>query len=170
MRSTLVLALSLVVACGGSTTPPIGTSDASTTDAAADAPLETGTDAGGCVQVSQEGTPCTTGQKSCDRVDLCCASAFECMGGTWKLQGQACLLCQSHPCADKTCTGNQMCIIHESGVPNGTPTGECAPYPTECARKWTCNCVTKNLPGGCTLSPKGCTDSPFPVTVSCMGI
>jgi len=85
MKSVLLLSLPLVVACGGSTTPPIATDagvDSSTTpDAGVDS--STGLDAGGCVQVSQEGTACTPGQKSCDRVDLCCASAFECVGGAW---------------------------------------------------------------------------------------
>lgn len=168
MRIATSLFVITILACGGSTT----TIDAGNpADAASEATADAATDAGACVRVSQEGTTCVPGQRSCDRVDLCCASAFTCntVSKTWKLEGMACLLCQSHPCGGKTCQGSQMCVQRQSGVNGGTTTYECAAYPDACAREWTCGCVQQNLPPTCTLAPNGCTDSPLPVTLTCMG-
>lgn len=162
---TVVAAL---IACGGSTSTvsDAGAVDSSSTDGAS-------FDGGACVNAT-EGAACSTGQVSCDRVDLCCASALSCDGTTktWKLQGMACLLCQTHACGGLTCQGNQMCVSRASGVPveGGSGTSyECDPYPSACARQWTCGCVEKNLPVGCTLSPNGCDDKTLPVKLSCMG-
>lgn len=180
-----VLFVAILVACGGTTTTiatqEAGTSDAGPTDSAADAATIDGatpTDgagpdgAGGCVSLPAEGTACIPGQISCDRVDLCCASAATCDATTkkWKLSAMACLLCPTHGCGDKTCAGTQMCIAHAPGVPGGQPTYECAAYPAACAREWTCGCVEKNLPAGCTLAVNGCSDADLPVKVACMGI
>ena len=170
------LALALLLACGGSTTPPLAT-DASVNDADADADApregggadarpDAGPDAGACVAVSQEGTTCAPGEKSCDRVDPCCASAFECVGGAWKLQGQSCALCPSHPCADTTCPGDRMCILHDPTSPIDPIHGDCVPYPTACARNWTCGCVEPKY-FGCLLKKPGCTDTTLPVTLHC---
>ncbi|CAN5227578.1 hypothetical protein BH09MYX1_BH09MYX1_49770 [soil metagenome] len=130
------------------------------------AATEATVDAGACIRVSQEGTTCVSGQRSCDRVDLCCASAFTCDNAskTWKLSGNACLLCQSHPCGNLTCQGNEMCVQH-----SGSGASSCVPYPTACAREWTCGCVEKSLPSSCTLVPNGCTDTTLPVTLRCTG-
>lgn len=176
--------LFLLFACGGSTSSPSGgvddggidatqPSDASTGDGAA--PMEGGGGgdaAGGCISQPAEGTACTPGQVSCDRVDPCCASSASCdpVTKTWKLSGMACLLCQTHGCGDKTCKGNEMCVAHAPGIPSGQPSYSCAAYPTACAREWTCGCVQKNLPSGCTLAANGCNDSELPVKLSCMGI
>ena len=161
-RYAISFFVAAALACGGSTT----TLDGGTpTDASGDTAGD-----GGCIRVSQEGTPCVAGQRSCDRVDLCCASAFTCntVTNTWKLEGLACLQCQSHPCGSKTCQGGEMCVQRQSGIDGGSTTYDCAPYPTACAREWTCGCVQQNLPPNCTLTPNGCTDGDL-VTLTCMG-
>lgn len=184
LGSTAVLA-ALIVACGGTTSSPSDMTDASASDGAS--PGSDAHDAGdgavvlvdgastdaasGCIELPAEGTACAPGQVSCDRVDLCCASAAQCDPTTskWKLSGNACLLCESRPCGDKTCTGNQLCLARASGVSGGATSYECTAYPTACAREWTCACVEKNAPN-CTLVPGGCSDTVFPVKLSCMGI
>lgn len=187
LLGSTALLVALVVACGGTTSSPSDvTADGGTTadgaapgsDASTDASTPAVPDAatkdaaGGCAELPAEGTSCAPGQVSCDRVDLCCASAAQCdpTTSTWKLSGNACLLCPTHGCGDKTCTGTQMCVAHAAGIPGGSTTYECAAYPAACAREWTCACVEKNLPGGCTLAANGCNDTELPVKVSCMGI
>lgn len=185
-RICFLLPLLILVVCGGSTTAPIGDArDAGGSDgAASDATTTTDgagpTDSGGgdpdaasgCVHLPAAGSPCVPGQVSCDRVDLCCASAAQCDPATktWKLSGNSCLLCSTHGCGDKTCSGVQMCVAHTPGVPGGQVTYECAPYPTACVREWTCACVGMNLPAGCTMAVNGCNDAELPVKLSCMGI
>ena len=132
-----------------------------------------GTDASSpCIELPAEGSDCTAGQVSCDRVDLCCARAAACDSTTkkWKLSGMECLQCQMHPCGDKNCGGAEMCLARASGVSGGSTSYECAPYPAECAREWTCACVEMHLPGGCALSPNGCSATELPVKLQCMGI
>jgi hypothetical protein len=170
--------VSFLVACGGTTSAPVvtpdgGGSDAATSDGGSSDSGSTDPDAaGGCVHQPAADTACVPGQLSCDRVDLCCASAAACDPTTqkWKLTGNACLLCSKHGCGDKTCAGNEMCVSQAPGTPGGQPTYSCAAYPAACAREWTCGCVTKNLPTGCALAGNGCNDTDFPVKLSCMGI
>lgn len=157
------LAVLLVAGCGGSAVVVDGGADAS-----ADSISEAASDAG-CIHVSQEGTSCSAGDKSCDRVDLCCASAFVCESSKWKLRNQACLQCQSHPCGPVSCPGGNMCVTRPSAIDGGAPAYDCIPYPTECAREWTCGCVEQHLPSNCTLAPNGCTDTDFPVRLTCIG-
>lgn len=153
MRAAVASFAFVLLACGSSTSTP--SIDAGTSNDAA-------SDAGPCVAVSQEGTPCTPGERSCDRVDRCCASAMVCNSTTktWKLEGLACLQCMSHPCGTKTCNGGEICIAH------GGVTPECVPYPTACARSWTCACVMQNLPPSCSTA-NACTDDALPVRLSC---
>lgn len=186
VRASFLISVPILVACGGSATTPLGdardaggsdgaASDATTTDSGGGSTDSGGGDpdaAGGCVPLPAPGSPCVPGQVSCDRVDLCCASAAQCDPATrtWKLSGNACLLCPTHGCGDKTCSGTEMCVAHIPGVPGGQVSYECAPYPTACAREWTCACVGKNLPAGCTLTVNGCNGVDLPVKISCMGI
>ena len=171
----MVLAAALV-ACGGRVTSSdlgdAGPSDdgsagsASSVDAAIS--LDAGLDASApCVKRPVHGTPCFAGQVSCDRVDTCCATEMVCdaLQGTWQPTQMDCLLCETHPCGDKTCQGTEMCITHP--VQPGPAVYECVPYPPTCEREWTCICVEYNLPAACKGPPQGCSDDKLPVTLFC---
>ena len=182
--SVVVVLAAVPAACGGTATAPTndprdagGTDSGSSDGAAGDGATSSDGSAvdasnDGGIPLPAEGTSCVPGQLSCDRVDLCCASAAACDAVTkrWKLSGQECLLCQTHGCGDKTCQGTEMCVAQAPGAAGGQPTYGCAPYPAACAREWTCGCVEKNLPAGCTLAVNGCNDTDLPVKISCMGI
>ncbi len=78
-----------------------------------------------------------------------------------------CLLCPTHACGDQTCQGTEMCITHPQSA--GPALYECAPYPSACAREWTCLCVEYNLPAACKGPAQGCADDKLPVTLACAG-
>lgn len=153
------LAVLLVAACGESSAVVDGGTDASA-DSTSDA---------GCIDVFLEGTACSSGDKACARIDLCCMSTFACELGKWKLRNPTCKQCQGHPCGPITCPGENMCITRPSVIDGGAPAYDCIPYPTECARDWTCGCVEQHPPSNCTLAPNSCTDTNFPVRFTCIG-
>lgn len=171
----LTLALAVPVACGGTTTNASAEStdaetpsDALPSDALpSDGPAG---DSSACVATAKEADPCSAGQVSCDRVDLCCASALTCEAGTWQLTGQQCLLCETHPCGTETCQGDEMCLERSSGVDGGSAQYSCVPYPSECKRQWTCECVMEHSMGLCWSQMHSCEDKSFPVTLLCPGV
>lgn len=173
-RSSLAaLALVTLVACGGTQTVDADSgTDAAPSDAASDGTSDAAPDASGCVPSPKAGTPCVPGQVTCDHVDGCCAPTLGCnpTSKTWELLAVGCA-CQGHTCGTKTCSGTEMCVERQPGIPvdGGGSFFECAPYPDACKSNWTCGCVEKNLPSACTLAPSGCKDTPFPVRLSCMG-
>ncbi len=170
------LVAAIVFACGGRVTTPGDSGDAAGADeagpegsVAVDGGVTNPTfdGSGPCVKSPIHGTPCIPGQVSCDRVDLCCATAMVCdaASNTWNPTGEDCLLCPTHPCGDQTCQGTEMCITHpQSG---GPATYECAQYPGACAREWTCLCVEGALPSACKGPAQGCADDKLPVTLVC---
>ena len=183
---SMTLLLAIVGACGGRTTSPGDVNDAASDGASPGSDASEASDggvepadgpsadaAGGCVELPAEGTPCVPGQRSCDRVNLCCASEARCDPTTkmWKLVGPACLRCDARACGNRTCAGDQLCVaVHAPGAPGATPSYECMAYPTACAREWTCACVEKNLPAGCTPLANGCSDPLALVSLACMGL
>lgn len=180
MRFRIAFALgallaAILFACGGRTASSgdpgaDGGGDASATgdgSAPVDGAVVDGS--GPCVPTPTHGTPCLPGQISCDRVDLCCATAMVCdaMSKTWIPSGIDCLLCPTHSCGDQTCQGTEMCLTHPQSA--GPALYECAPYPSACAREWTCLCVEYNLPAACKGPAQGCADDKLPVTLVCAG-
>lgn len=172
----------LAFACGSESSggasdggPP---SDAASRTDAADASSdgtsssETSSDAAACVSEPKIGDACSPGQVSCDRVDPCCAQSIVCDEPTakWKDSGVACLLCNQFACGTESCAGGSVCLARASGIDGGTTSYACVSMPTACSRNWSCDCVTKNLPPNCTLSPAGgCSEQGVHVTLSCMG-
>ena len=172
----LLFVAAILLACGGRVTTTGDVGDASALDGAAatagdskdgGAVEQTRDGSGPCVKGPVHGTPCLPGQLSCDRVDLCCATAMVCDAAskTWVPTSNECLLCDTHPCGNQTCQGTDMCITHPQSA--GPAIYECAPYPGACAREWTCICVEYNLPPACKGPAQGCQDDKLPVTLVC---
>jgi hypothetical protein len=155
-----------MIACGGVST--------TNTDAGEAGAGEAGADASACVLLPKIGTPCTPGQKSCDRVDPCCTQTVVCdaMTALWKDSGVACLQCEGFACGSQTCAGGMVCVSAGLGIPppDGGPsvTYTCTAMPAACSRNWSCDCVTKNLPPNC-VSLTDCTDMATHVKLGCKG-
>lgn len=191
----LALATSLaatIAACGGTTsvadgadgavTPPgDATTDASTAADAADAappPVDgspadgavEGGDASACIPSPTVGTPCASGQKSCEKIDGCCLPQVVCdtTKGTWELLYLRCP-CQAVPCGTSTCPGTQYCQAQASGVDGGSTTYTCADYPPACERQWTCACVQANGPARCAAPRASCVETSGRPAVTCTG-
>jgi len=136
------------------------------------ATAEAAVEGGACVSSPKIGDPCTPGQVSCDRVDPCCAQETVCDDATkkWKESGIACLLCNGFACGSQSCQGGSVCLERGSGIDGGGTSYECVSMPAACARNWSCDCVSKNAPPGCTLAPaNACKEEGVHVTLKCMG-
>lgn len=164
MKRSWIGALALLLACGGSAT--------TNTDAGADGAAS---DGGACVSSPKVGQACASGAKPCDRVDPCCAQTLVCdaMTSVWKNSGVACIQCEGFSCGAQTCMGGTVCVAAGVGIPppDGGPTVNfsCAPMPAACARDWTCDCVSKNLPPSC-VSLTNCTAQGLHPKLDCKGI
>ncbi|HQY61056.1 MAG: hypothetical protein IPF92_13855 [Myxococcales bacterium] len=196
MKTRYALAIALaasiataLAACGGTTsvaddggtTPADASTDAtSATDAPDTAPPPVdaspvdgspeGGDASTCVQAPTVGTPCTSGQKSCDKIDGCCLPQVVCDAtkGTWELLQLRCP-CQTVPCGSSTCPGTQYCQAQASGVDGGGTSYACMDYPKACERQWTCACVQANGPARCAASPARCVEQSGRPFLTCGG-
>jgi hypothetical protein len=142
--------------------PPV---DASPADAAPE-----GGDASACVPSPTVGTPCTSGEKSCEKIDGCCLPQVVCdtTKGTWELLYLRCP-CQGVPCGTSTCPGTQYCQTQPSGVDGGSTSYTCTDYPPACARQWTCACVQANGPARCAAPPASCVETSGRPAVTCAG-
>ena len=158
------------------TTPTADAADAAPppADAAPDAPPTDGAPEGGdasaCVPSPTVGTPCVSGQKSCEKIDGCCLPQVVCDAtkGTWELLYLRCA-CQGVPCGTSTCPGTQYCQAQASGVDGGGTTYTCTDYPPACARQWTCACLQANLPARCAAPPASCVEASGRPTLTCAG-
>lgn len=180
-----------LAACGGTAsvadgadssavTPPADATPAPSASAAsagdsgpfpADASLaDSSPEGGACVPSPTVGTPCASGQKSCEKIDGCCLPQVVCDAtkGTWELLYLRCL-CQDVPCGTTTCPGTQYCQAQASGVDGGATTYACVDYPPACARQWTCACVQANGPARCAALPASCVETNGRPTVTCAG-